>query len=292
VKQVLLVFALVVVTMQSAQATLVGVTATNLVTIDPTNAGNVTIIGPHHLPTGTVPFNSLTYDPVAHKIYGIGLADHGATDDEYIVEYNLQTGQGTVLAQVGTNPVTHFEALEYDHSRGYLIASRTGIPNLIDTSDLVRMNTDGTTVLLASTGLDNDFAVYDSIRDIFYTSDSNGVGTLVRADLGTGSSSTVGNVPHEIDDAAFSSDGDVIYGCSEITNGNCYRLSLNNGGSPLQATSIGQVGGDRILGLAFVPASVPVVTVPALTEWGLLLLILALGWAGCLKVRRGLRTQG
>src|SRR2546423_1666690 len=95
----------------SAAEILYGVTGTNLVTIDPTNPANVTIVGPHLLAPGSIT-GELTYDPVTDRLIGSVYPPPSLTRSLYT--FNRSTGEATFLSTV-SDPNNQFiyEALEY-----------------------------------------------------------------------------------------------------------------------------------------------------------------------------------
>jgi hypothetical protein len=244
----------------SAAEILYGVTGTNLVTIDPTNPANVTVVGPHLLAPGAITGN-LTYDPVTDRLIGsVSLNPPSFTRSLYA--FDRSTGQATFLSTV-SDPSAQFiyEALEYvGGSVNQTIITRapnsgpqTGISFEIHRVD---PNT-GATVLVVNNGRDNDFAAWDSRRNRFYATDPNGSvsNNIYEVNLATGSNTDWINVfqstsqgPGEL---AYSSDHDAIYAV-DFGNSSFYRINLNSAGDPVSISSIGAVGGDRVDSIAFV----------------------------------------
>ncbi len=154
-KRFAIIVVILMLTVSGVQADqLFGVTATDLVRIDPANPAVVTTVGPHNLPLHISP-TSLTYDPVQQQLVGVGYERSGATViNQYLVAFSLQTGQSTLLSTLG-NPATvgFYEALEYNNTLNSLIASHETTFGSFKTNQLVRMATNGATSLQVLTTL-------------------------------------------------------------------------------------------------------------------------------------------
>lgn len=161
----------------AAEQTLIGITATNLVLINPSNPSDVKIIGPQNLTlthsSGYPLIGGITYNPVTGKLFGIAFAQDFS--NQYLVEFDRQTGAGMIIAALG-NPkvIGYFEALEYVSTLDALVASHATTPGSAIANQLGQLKTDGSFIPLVLTPLDNDYAAYDSMRDKFYTTDPNG----------------------------------------------------------------------------------------------------------------------
>jgi hypothetical protein len=205
-----------------------------------------------------------------------------------LVEINPQTGQGTIAATLGDPAVVGFyEALEFVNSLNSLVASRSSAPGSALTDLLVRVNLDGSTSLLLSTVLDNDYAVYDMTRDFFYTIDPNNVPgqQFFRVNLTTGSVLNLGVIPSTLGEPAFSTDIDAIFAL-DFTNNNFYRLNLTNGGPPVTTALVGSIPGSQVTGIAFAPTSV----VPEPST--MVLFASALAVFGSYRARKWLKRHG
>src|SRR5882672_11055784 len=160
-----------------AAETLFGVTGTNLVTIDPTNPANVTVIGPHSLPAGAgiAGIFELTYDPLTDRLLGLAST---SPDTYQFFRFNRSTGQATALGTL-PNPGNAFiyESTEFvGGARNQVIISQapTSGPQTGISFQLNAVNPDtGVLVPLTNNSRDNDFSVWDSRRDRFYATDPN-----------------------------------------------------------------------------------------------------------------------
>lgn len=244
-------------------AQLYGVRGTNLININPLNPAQVTTIGATSL-TGRL-ITALAYHPGENALFGLDTENNIFN----LVRINPVTGQGTVVAFLGTLETTgRFEGFEYVDSLGSLVVSRADPsvnPSATRRFELLSP-TGSTTPLVNVPGInDNDVAVYDSTRDLFYTIDNNDVGQLVNINLTTGGSALLGPILPSQGEAAYSSSLDRIFTIDD-TNANLYQINTTNGGSPISIATIGTIAGGRPNSIAFInvapePASLAVLII-------------------------------
>ncbi|HUT13651.1 MAG TPA: hypothetical protein VMY42_24400 [Thermoguttaceae bacterium] len=232
---------------------LFGVTETHLVTIDPSDPSNVSVVGPHNFPAGVIPFD-LAYDPVKDILFGV-TTEKAFPHTRRFVRYDRQTGRGTVVAILGDQTTGLFEGIEFVGSRNGLVVGVCP-PGSTVARNLYSLDPTGKSEFLVRTspGIDNDHGVYDSTRDFFYTIDTAGSGPaqLVHINLNNGTHASHGELPSgTMYDLSYSAVLDAIFAVDE-SNKNIYR---SDGATPAAFSTIGVVGGDRVRGLAFVPTS-------------------------------------
>lgn len=251
-------------------------TAANLILID-TSTLAVTVVGPV---TGSPNPDWITWHPGEDAIYGINSASSGQS----LVRLNRHTGAGTVVASLGAwADVGSYESIEYVPSLDRFVVSR-GTPSSPQYSvDLYSMDTLGNVTLLGSNSADKDGSVYDSMRDRFYTADSNGSPNLALTNLGTGGIISLHpTVPFNANDMAYSPSEDVIFTPIFGTE-NFYRGVISDEGPAFTYTFTlqGQTTGHFISGLAYVT--------PVPEPSGLWLVALGAGCAA-MAGRRALRA--
>ena len=261
---------------------LYGVTATDLVEIDPTDPSQVRTIGPHGI-TRNVAY--LAWDPVAERMFGLATEDVSGGGplifDYDLVEYDVATGAGSTVHNLGrTDSGPAFEALDYVESQNMLVVSTSTPPSFV-TDALQTLDPDtGTLTPLATVGIDNDFGVYDDVRDLFYVWDPNSTARIQIVDLGSGALTDVGPTATDDRDGAFSEEDGGLF-LYNVDTDELVNVQTTDGGAPATRVSLGVVAGDAILGLAFTP--VPEPASPALLFAGLAPL------AAAHRARRGAR---
>ena len=111
-----------------------------------------------------------------------------------------------------------------------------------------------TPIGVSSAAEDNDFGVYDSRRNKFYTMDDN-VGALEEISLSSGAATTHSQLNNHIGDGAYLSNADRIFHTGE-TGANLY--SINAATPNTDGTLTGSFGGGRsIVALAAAPTAAP-----------------------------------
>ncbi|MFT5423529.1 MAG: hypothetical protein ACI89L_001309 [Phycisphaerales bacterium] len=243
---------------------LYGVTRTQLVRIDTNNPGIVELVGNHGLAlttSGTKSHGafSLTYDRDSNKLFGLHYEYITATGnfDQRLVSYDLNSGLGTVEAFLGDSATAgFFESLEYvDSQSSLVVSSGLTVADGTYSQAFYTMASDGTRSFLSANGRDNDYAVYDSTRDVFYSIDPNGVGQLTAVDLNTGTNIDVGSIDPGFAALAYSESDDAIYSY-DIWSQQLVRVDSFRGVDPLTITDLGLVLAEGDLqGLAFVVPS-------------------------------------
>lgn len=237
---------------------LYGVTNTNLIVIDTTDPGAVRTIGAHGLAPDRVPA-ALAYDTDEGRLFGKVSRDlGGGTDFDFLlVEFDLATGSATEVLDLGTFLVDGtFEAFEYHEALGSLVVS-IGPPGDATSVDLFTLDSgSGAMTPLVSTAIDNDWAVYDDERDIFYVWDANDVGLFQSLDLDTGTLTNLSAIGRDYRDGAFSEEDGGIF-LYDLTDGSLVNADTNAGTGPVTFTSLGLVAGDQVRGLAFTPVPEP-----------------------------------
>lgn len=241
-----------------------GVTRSQLVRIDTNNPGLVELVGQHGLSVTSSGNKShgafsLTYNRADHKLYGLHYEYDTATGnfDQSLVSYDLTTGLASVTAFLGSSATAgYFESIEYVDSEGSLVVS-SGL-TLADgtySQAFYTLGNDGSLGFLSANGRDNDYSVYDSTRDVFYSIDPNGVGQLTAVDLHTGTNIDVGAIDPGFAALAYSETDDAIYSY-DIWSQELVRVDSFRGVDPLTVTDLGLVLAEGDLqGLAFVVPS-------------------------------------
>ena len=243
--------------------------ATNLVELDPATGAvgrTRTITG---LPTGWEAF-SLAYHKLERQLYGLYANPQSSGHELYLVRLDPATGGATVVADLGySGSVGYYESLEYVDSLGQIVSSRaSSLGNVWQTDLLGRMATNGQFTTLCNNGRDNDYAVYDSRRNIFYTTDPNGVSRFTRVNLGTGSVTDLsGDLRTNLGDPAYDPDTDAFYA---VDTGVLYRWQTD-GTTGVTLTAVGTIPGSSSAawgGLAFVADAPQAMPAPSgLVAW-------------------------
>ena len=237
---------------------LYGVTETHLVEIDPTDPSQVRPIGPHGLAADLAPAY-LAYEADSGRLIGRAARDlgGGADFDFVLVEYDLTTGAGTELLDLGTLSVDGtFEALEYVDSLGSLVVA-AGPPGSSLSNQFVTLDADtGATSPLVSGAPDNDNGAWDEGRGIFYVWDGNDVGLFQTLDLGNGDLTNLAAIPTDYVDGAFSEDDGGLF-LFDRAAGTLVHADTNEGVGPVVFTPVGLLAGDPVTGLAFSPVPEP-----------------------------------
>ncbi|MFC1573402.1 hypothetical protein ACFL6M_07375, partial [Candidatus Eisenbacteria bacterium] len=270
----------------AANAQLLGVTGSDLVRIDPNDPAYVTVIGPTNLPPEVAHVYELTYHPIQRALLGIGFGSGSTTRAQFLLSFDLTTGQGTVLCELGdSDTVGNLELLEYVGLLSSLVISgETSIPSGGYTDKLLSLGTDCTTSFLVTNSLDNDYGVYDSKHGLFYTTDPNGPGQLVHVDLSNGDTENIGAIPNTLGTLAYSNDHSVIFGVN-WSNNNLHSIVTTNGGAPITMNSLGIISGSDITALAYVPQTSEV-EAPTVSTLGIFILMCGLLGIGFFAAKR------
>jgi hypothetical protein len=236
---------------------LYGVTGTHLVEIDPTDPSRVRTIGPHGL-TGRLLYG-LDFLPAGERLIGLSLVDlGGGVLSHAVVEYDSQTGVGTLLADLGTSTTTgHFDSLAYVDVEGALVASFGPTTN---TNQLVTLDPDtGATSPIVTTGaVDIDAAAYDDVRDLYYAWDPNGAAMLEVLDRGDGGVTPVGAIGATSGNGTFSEDDGGLFLIERGTN-SLLLVETSDGFGPITLVDLGVVAsGEPLRTIAFSPVPEPV----------------------------------
>jgi hypothetical protein len=220
------------------------------VIVDPSG---VTVVGPTGLSAlGVAWTTQLTWHPGDGYLYGIGFdAPTGQPRNQHwLFRIDRLTGAASIVRAFGDPDEYKFEALEYVETLNSLVAAYGANQY---TSSLMTMTTGGVFTPLVNNGRDNDYGVFDSFFDVFLSVDPNGVGQLVKTDLGSGVATDLGSIPVNLWDMAYNPDDHYIYGASSSRY--WYRIRTTDGGAPASYEVIGPVADEQWMsGLAFAPA--------------------------------------
>jgi hypothetical protein len=248
---------------------LYGITATDLVVINTVDPSQVRTIGPHGLNSP----GYLTWDPVSERIFGLATEEVSSNPlvfDYDLVEYDPATGEASLVRNLGrTDVVATFELMEYVESESSLVVTNDPTEVFITTEFNTLDPDTGTRVPLLDVGFDNDFGVYDDVREILYVWDPNNTGRFQIVDLVGGGVTDLAATGVEDGDGAFSEEDGGIF-LYERASATLVNIETTDGGAPINRVTIGLVGGPPITGLAFTP--VPEPAGPALLLCGALVL--------------------
>jgi len=256
--RILLAFSLLLLAFPARADFLYGITQTDLVVIDPADPSQVQIVGPHGLTRAAY----LTYDTATGRLFGLRSTEISPEPslilDYDLVEYDFCSGAGTVVRNLGRSDVVGaFEVLEYVESQGSLVVSASTPPDFV-TSGFYTLDPDtGALGFLVDVGFDNDFGVYDDVRDLFYTWDPNSQAQYQLIDLGDGNVTSLGASGLADRDGAFSEEDGGIFLFDQDTQ-ELVNVETTDGLDPITRTPVGVVAGDPISGLAFTPVPPPV----------------------------------
>ncbi len=262
----------------------------SLYMINPTT-GDANLIGP-------IGFNGVTgleYLPDGRLIASAN-ADEGATV-AVLIEINKDTGAGSLIGVLGNS--SNFDEcgrmpdVAYDSNSGLLFGYSDSCNG--NTEGLYVINQNNAQVAFVGPSGFNDGGnglAVDPSGTIFGTPiDADGLITLNRSTgAGTVIPESVGNVPNAINAMDFNPENGVLYGSFKdfddiIGNGNrqSYLVTINTSDGTI--TVIGQT----VLGLdaiVFFDDRPVLLTVPTLSEWGLISMAGILGIVGFMVMRR------
>lgn len=257
---------------RNADAQLMAIRNTDLVTIDPTTR-TITLIGPLGLPANYMA-HGLAYDPASNSLYT--LAGIHATPAHGLFKIDPSTGQSMQVRDLGPRLYGLYEGYDYVDMPPSLFLGYD--------FEAYRIPLDGTSTepvkIYMGAPRDHDFVVYDSTRKRLYAHDPNlpgGGAAMYSLDPSTGTSQVLGPVPPELGDLAYSVSEDVYYGVSWV-NTNFYRVTMTNGGNPISVATLGQLPGSGFVykGLAVIPEPSTII----------LLAISSLALLGCTLLRK------
>lgn len=241
------------VTPDARSATLYAVTTTSLVRFSSDDPAAVTLIGNHRLPlAGAYGVNYLVYHPGQRAFFGLYYTEpQFGNSQQALFKIDPATGAGQFVADLGSSAPdqNYFESLEYVGSLQSLVVSRG--PTTSSGSFLLLSPT-GEIASLCSNGRDNDYTVFDSTRDLFYTIDPNGHGELVLNGVPSCVLADLGQLGAVIADMAYDQSDDAIY-ANDYAMNRLHRLSTTNGGAPFARTALGVIGTSTVRGLATIP---------------------------------------
>lgn len=239
----------------ASAAFLYGITETDLIEIDPTDPGVVRTIGAHGL-DGRLLY-SLDQDPGTMRLVGLSLIDLGAGIYAFAtVAYDLRTGAGSVLQELGTsNAVGFFDALVYVDALSAFVSSYGATTN---TSELVTLDPDtgASSPIVATPAPDLDALAYDDVRDLVYGWDPNGANELTVLDPSDGSQTVLGALPAGSAAGTFSEEDGGLFLIERDTN-SLLRIDTTDGGAPIQGVDLGLFSADPLRALAFSPVPEP-----------------------------------
>jgi hypothetical protein len=220
-----------------------------LVQINTSNAA-VTTIGSSGLTTITR-VDTLARTPLG-ELYGIG---RDGTNYSFM-KFDTSTGAGTILANLGAFSGSA-DGFEYIDSLNSLVLWKSPSNNFYGRE----LYTVSTTGILASTGIltpstidDNDFGVYDSARNKYYSIDDNH-GVLRQVDLTTGAITNHASMNGHYGDGAYSASLDRIFHTGD-SGTNLYSINVATPG--VSGALVGAFGGGRsITAIATAPSAAP-----------------------------------
>ncbi len=236
---------------------LVGLRTDELVLIDTEDLGNVRTLS-HFDPPEGLSLGHLTFHSRLQRLFCFGYAGGQACGlpTVSLVEFVLPQG----IPQVLTTLKGFFESIVYvDPLDSFVVSRHSYSADNCITDELLSVALDGTLTHLQRTSLDGDAMVYDALHDSFYTTDSNGVGQLQRMDLATGSITSLGAIPFNMGDMAFSPAEATLYALNETGNG-LFRITPDASGSTISVSWAGDFTGLPVAGIAFVPEVVLLAT--------------------------------
>jgi hypothetical protein len=249
----------------------------DLVTINPATAA-VTTVGASGL-SSTVRIGTLAYHPT-DGLFGLGYDTSDALYHFY--NFNTSTGAATSISTLGI-AASSADGLEYVAGSTNSLILFKSLANNFYGSELNTVNpiTGAITATGVSTGseTDNDYGVYDSLRNKYYTMDDNhfsirGINTL------TGSITPYSTLNLHYGDGAYSASLDQILHTGE-TGTNLYQINPVSLSSP---TLIGSFGaGKEIIGIAVGPSAGVAAPEPGTLA---LIAIGGMGFVSRLRLRR------
>lgn len=248
-------------------ATLYGVTATDLVTVN-VSSGATTLVGSLGL-SGLQTAGPLAWHTADQSLYGLiydytpGPGGLPVVTGQRLARIEVGSGAWTTVADLG-NPASGptFDALEYFDHLGSLVISRSSGAGQTGTSFLETISTSGARSALVTTGIDNDLLAYDAARSLAYSTDPNGLQEVRRLNLETGGHSALsGGLPSATTgELAFDLASDRLYALDYTVlpspNRSLYTLDTAAGDGPV-TFGTATVTDVQLRGIAFAPVPEP-----------------------------------
>jgi hypothetical protein len=261
---VALTFAAAIAPCSARAATLYGVTATDLVTIQPAT-GATTVIGSLGLAANQTA-GPLAWHSGEAQLYGL-IYDYTVVGglpvptQQQLVRINPSTGSWTSVATLG-NPAANptFDAIEYFDHLGSLVVSRSAGAGQTSTAFLDQISPTGVRTPLVTTGIDNDLLAYDPGASRAYSVDPNGLQEIRVVNTSTGTHTPLGGgLPStSTGELAYDLGSDRLYALDyallPTPNRNLYTLDTAGGAGPVSFTTAA-VTDIQVRGIAF--AAVP-----------------------------------
>ncbi|HTH47120.1 MAG TPA: PEP-CTERM sorting domain-containing protein [Candidatus Limnocylindria bacterium] len=242
---------------------LYGVTATSLVTVNPTTGATATV-GSLGLP-GNVIAGTLAWNPTDQSLYGIAYQFSGLTaTDQLFIRINPATGAATTITTFGSQVGgVVYDGLEYVDSLNSLVVARGPGGGNSGSTALATISTGGAVANVVTTALDNDLLAYDAGHGVLYSLDPNGAAQFQKVNLTTGAHTSLGAEPSATTgEMAYSTVSDRLYALDyTLGNNSLYAIDTQGGNSPATLESTVTLAGAQVQGIAF---SSPV---PEPSEW-------------------------
>lgn len=249
--------------------TLYGVTATDLVSINP-STGLTSVIGSLGLAANQTA-GPLAWHPGDQQLYGLfydytvvgGLP---VVTQQRFARINPTDGSWQALAVLG-NPAEGptYDALEYFDTLGSLVTSRSSGAGQTSARFLDSLSTSGTLTPWLTTTLDNDLLAFDGAHGRAYSVDPNGTQEIRQIQLGDGSHSVLaGGLPSTTTgELAYDLGSDRLYALDysllPTPNRNLYSIDTAGGSGPVSFSTATQTD-VQVRGIAFAPVPEPAKT--------------------------------
>lgn len=244
------------------------------------------VVGEFDLAGGWMMY-SLCYAPVDDGMYGLALIEDPPGSFVYSFwQINRATAGATLIREF---PSGTYEAFDFVEPLGKFVVAQASD---VLTDGFASLGFDGTLEFLWATGVDSDWGGYHGGLDRFLSLDPNGSGQMVATDLGTGSVTTVGSVGFQWRDLAFNEALGGLFGI-DLTAGSLLQIDTNGGAGPISSTSLGQIDGSGLFGLAIapLPSVNPDVNGDAAVDFDDLLLLLT-AWGPCASCPEDVDNDG
>lgn len=262
-------FAAVLLALPAASATtLYGVTATDLVSLNPAT-GASSIIGSLGMGASEGP-GPLAWNPTDGLLYGL-VYDYTLVGGipvpvtQKLASINPLTAAVTVITDFGSRITGRtYDAIEFVDAYGSLVVSRSTGAGNTSTTRLTQVTTGGVLGTEITTTLDNDLLAYDTSRSILYSLDPNNATPLhQKVDTGTGvHTSLAGGIPSvTTGETAYDGATDRLYALDyTLGNKNLYTIDTAAGVGPASLVATVALSGNQVLGIAYTAVPEPGVT--------------------------------